>query len=106
MKSNIEMIAECIDSISRGKDLPVYKAYKYLARAIFLAKEQKMEVNRLFFLNGDYTSVRPTREADERHKTLSQIDAESERFHQHGCHSGWVYEGAKVRRCQKCVEGK
>ena len=73
-KSNVEMIADCISSISKGKKLPLEKAYKYLARAISLAKEQSITVDRLFFLNGDYMNVRPNKKLSGPYVDYKRID--------------------------------
>lgn len=58
--TNIKLVADCITSISKTKSLPLDKAYKYLARAISLYREQGGVVDREFFMSGDYMHVRPT----------------------------------------------
>lgn len=86
-KSNIEMIADCITSISKGKGLPLVKAYKYLARAILLAKEQSITVDRMFFLNGDYMNIRPPKPLRNDYEKVSEeeyarMKADREAYHQ------------------------
>jgi hypothetical protein len=100
-KSNIELIADCITAISKGKGLPLDKAYKYLARAICLAKEQSIKPDRMFFLNGDYMHIRPV--VDD---VYSREEKRREAVAEHGCNDGWVYAGSGVVRCQKCVRAK
>src|SRR6185369_5848152 len=60
-KGNAELLADCILSLSRGKKLSVKQAHDYLVRAVTLAKAQCITVDRYFFMNGDYTNIRPSR---------------------------------------------
>lgn len=59
MRGNIELIADCIGAVARSRKLSSVQGYKYLTRAVKLAKEQGIDVNRMFFMNGDYMNVRP-----------------------------------------------
>ena len=61
-KGNAELIADCILSISKAKKLPIKKAHDYLVRAISLANQQGVAVDRMFFMNGEYTKMRPARD--------------------------------------------
>ena len=58
-KSNLEMMADCLRSIGISRRIEPVKAYKYMLRAIKLAKEQGITVDRFFFMEGRYTDVRP-----------------------------------------------
>lgn len=58
-KGNAELIADCILSVSKSRHLTLKQAHDYLARAIRLAKEQCVEVDRFFFMEGKYTLIRP-----------------------------------------------
>lgn len=60
-KTNLELIMACLEAIAKGKRLGKAKAYSYLVRAIDLAKEQGIAVDRMFFLNGQYLEMRPQR---------------------------------------------
>lgn len=60
-KGNIELVADCIRAISLSRKLTPVKAHAYLERAIRLAKEQRIPVNKFFFQDGIYTEVRPER---------------------------------------------
>lgn len=102
-KTNLEMIAECIEGISTKKGLPMHKAFKYLARAISLHEKQSGKApGRLWFLDMEYYNVRPPKEVMDRHRTLQQIEADSEKYHQHGCQSGWVMTPKGAIRCEQC----
>ena len=61
-KGNAEMMADCIVSVAKAKKLSHTQAYKYIARAIKLAREQCVEVNRFWFQNGEYMNMRPSPE--------------------------------------------
>lgn len=78
-KTNIELIADCLTAIQKSKRLSAVQAYKYLVRAIGIAKEQGIKVDRMFFMNGEYTTVRPHKE--EREKYV-KTDWEAVRKHQ------------------------
>jgi hypothetical protein len=58
-KSNLEVMADCLRSIGKSRHLTPVQSYKYLLRAIKLAKEQGITVDRFFFMEGKYTEVRP-----------------------------------------------
>ncbi len=58
-KSNLEMMADCLRSVGISRKLKPVQAYKYMLRAIKLAKEQGIAVDRFFFMEGRYTEVRP-----------------------------------------------
>ncbi len=58
-KGNLEMIADCITAVSKAKRLTLPKAYKYIVRAVELAKQQGIKVDRFFFQGGEYMNVRP-----------------------------------------------
>jgi hypothetical protein len=58
-KGNLELISDCITSLSKGKKLSLVQAYKYLVRAVRIAKEQGQTVDYFWFQRGQYTSVRP-----------------------------------------------
>ncbi len=58
-KGNVEMMADCLRSIGISRRLKPVQAYLYLARAVKLAKEQGISVDRFFFMEGKYTDVRP-----------------------------------------------
>lgn len=60
-KGNHELLADCVTSVSKSRNLPLVKAHAYLSRAIRLAKEQGIEINRLWFMDGAYMNVRPMR---------------------------------------------
>ena len=58
-KSNLEMMGDCLRSIGKSRRLTPVQSYKYMARAIRLAKEQSIPIDRFFFLEGKYTDIRP-----------------------------------------------
>jgi hypothetical protein len=58
-KSNLEVMADCLRSIVKSRHLTPVQAHKYMLRAIKLAKEQGVTVDRFFFMEGKYTEVRP-----------------------------------------------
>lgn len=80
LKTNGELMADCIKSIQRAKSLTAKQAHAYITRAIKLAKEQGIEVNRLFFMNGDYVNVRPA--VKESMRPWQRIDWEKTRQEQ------------------------
>lgn len=63
-KSNLEMMADCLRSIEKSRHLGPAQSCKYMLRAIKLAKEQGIPVDRFFFLEGKYTEVRPEKPVD------------------------------------------
>jgi hypothetical protein len=64
-KGNSELIADCITSIAKAKRLTDIQAYKYLVRAIGLAKEQGIKVDQFFFRQGEYSNIRPLMKPNE-----------------------------------------
>jgi hypothetical protein len=56
------LIADCITSVSKSRQIDLPRAHGYLERAIRLAKEQSVTVDRWFFQHGIYTSMRPKTE--------------------------------------------
>src|SRR5690242_19762962 len=61
-KGNLEMMADCLRSIGKSRKLTPVKAHAYMLRAIRLAKEQGIPVDRFFFMEGRYTDVRPEKQ--------------------------------------------
>jgi hypothetical protein len=61
-KSNLELMADCLRSIGISRRIKPVQAYKYMLRAIKLAKEQGITVDRFFFMEGKYTEVRPEKQ--------------------------------------------
>lgn len=59
LAGNHELIADCIQSIAKAKALDFSKASEYLARAIRLAREQGIVIDRFFFADGRYMEIRP-----------------------------------------------
>jgi hypothetical protein len=53
------MRADCLRSIGKAKKLSLAASHPYLLRAIKLAKEQQIPVDKFFFQDGKYTEVRP-----------------------------------------------
>lgn len=62
-KSNLEMMGDCLRSIGKSKKLKPEQACWYMLRAIKLAREQGLTLDRLFFLDGRYTAVRPEKQS-------------------------------------------
>lgn len=58
-KGNQEIVADCILALSKSKKLSIKQAHDYLARAVRLAQEQGIIVNRFFFTDALYLSMRP-----------------------------------------------
>lgn len=58
-KGNLEIMADCLRSVGISRGLKPAQAYKYMVRAIRLAREQGITVDRFFFMEGKYTEVRP-----------------------------------------------
>jgi hypothetical protein len=61
-KTNLELVGDCIQALEKSHRLTTVRAYKYLLRAIGLAKEQGVAVDRFFFLEGGYTNIRRQKE--------------------------------------------
>jgi hypothetical protein len=62
LAGNHELIADCIQSIAKAKALDFPKASEYLTRAIRLAREQGIAIDRFFFADGRYMEIRPVRQ--------------------------------------------
>jgi len=60
-RGNLELMADCLRSIGAAKHLKPVQAHSYMLRAITLAKEQGKTVDRLWFMGGEYTNVRPAK---------------------------------------------
>lgn len=60
-KSNLELIADCIQALEKSHRLTTERAYKYLLRAVGIAREQGIFPDRFFFLEGKYTEMRPAK---------------------------------------------
>jgi len=56
---NLLLITECLIAISKAKKLTASQAHSYMERAIRLAREQGVTVDRFFFRDGQYMSMRP-----------------------------------------------
>lgn len=88
-KGNAELMADCLTALQKAKSLTAVQAYKYMLRAIGLAKEQNVTVDRMFFMNGEYSSIRPTAKP----VTTAGCDAECKSRHGRGYHENdvkWV----------------
>lgn len=87
-KGNSELMADCLAAIGKTKKLSNVQAYKYMLRAIKLAKEQGVTVDRMFFMNGEYAQMRPPAAVPE-----GRCDAECRARHGRGYHTNdvqWV----------------
>ena len=62
-KGNQEIVADCILALSKSKKLSIKQAHDYLARAVKLAGEQCIIVDRFFFTDAIYLRMRPVKEA-------------------------------------------
>ena len=58
-KFNLELLTESITALCKSRKLEPVKAYKYMIRAVELAKKQSIPIDKSFFEHGKYTSVRP-----------------------------------------------
>jgi hypothetical protein len=58
-KGNLELIGDCIRSISLTKKATLRAAHVFLVKAITLAKEQEIPVDKFFFQDGRYMEIRP-----------------------------------------------
>lgn len=58
-KGNIEMMGDCIRSISKSRKISLVKAHSYMQRAIQLARKQGVTIDKWFFMEGVYTTIRP-----------------------------------------------
>jgi len=78
-KGNLELMADCLTAIQVSRKLPTaYHAHKYMLRAIKLAKEQCIEINRFWFQNGEYTNIRPPKPL----RQYEPVDAERTKMEQ------------------------
>lgn len=72
-KGNLELMADCLTAIQTSRKLATaWHAHKYMLRAIELAKSQGIEVHRMWFMNGEYTNMRPPRTV----RQYEPVDAE------------------------------
>ena len=55
-KSNLEMMGDCLRSIGKSRRLTPVQSYKYMVRAIRLAKEQSIPIDRKSPMGSRYTS--------------------------------------------------
>ncbi len=62
---NLLLIAECLIAISKAKNLTIAQAHGYMERAIKLAREQYVTVDRFFFRDGHYMQMRPVKKMPE-----------------------------------------
>jgi hypothetical protein len=77
-KGNLELMADCLLSISKSRKISIKQAHGYMERAIKLAKEQCVEVDRLFFMNGIYTTMRPAKKDwEETYQPISKEERET-----------------------------
>jgi hypothetical protein len=58
-KGNLELMADCLLSISKSRHISIKQAHGYMERAIRLAREQCIEIDGHWFRNGEYTKMRP-----------------------------------------------
>jgi hypothetical protein len=56
---NLLLITECLIAISKAKKLTASQAHSYMERALRLAREQGVNVDRFFFRDGVYMQMRP-----------------------------------------------
>jgi hypothetical protein len=59
VKSHLELLAACLTSIGKSRRWTNSQAYRYLVRAITLAKEQKIDITTWWFKEAEYLHVRP-----------------------------------------------
>lgn len=97
-KGNLELVADCLTSISKAKHLSLVQSHAYMQRALRLAREQGVAVDQFFFRQGSYMEIRPKENGDR--WDLEQRRREA--YAKHGCDSGWVYTGKGVARCGEC----
>jgi hypothetical protein len=58
-KFNLELLTECLTALCKSRKLAPVKAYRYMIRAVELAKKQGIAIDKSFFEHGKYTSIRP-----------------------------------------------
>jgi glutaredoxin len=100
-RRNLELLAESIESVNKSKRLSLRQACAYMERAVRLAREQGIKLDYFFFERGAYLEIRPKEIEIDRYEREKRLAAA---FNEHGCNSGWVYEGSKVRRCPQCAK--
>lgn len=77
-KGNVELVADCVLSISKVRHLSLQKAHDYMARAIKLAREQQIEIDRFWFMEGQYLNIRPESKTALPYKKLDRAATEAE----------------------------
>lgn len=92
-KTNLELIGDCLRSLGKSRRFTPVQAYKYMVRAIRLAKEQAIPVDRFFFMEGKCTEIRPQTETSV--GTYQKIDWEAVRKEQ--VTPEWQTINAKLR---------
>lgn len=96
-KGNIELMADCLTAIQKAKRLNEVQAYKYMVRAIHLAKEQGVKVDRLWLMGGEYMNVRPIKES---RNEYMPIDWKAVKEHQNSPEFNAAWEELR----QKCAK--
>lgn len=71
-KSNLEVMADCLKSIGNTKKLTPFQSYRYMLRALELAKLQGIRVTKFWLLEGEYMNIRPPGQG--RYKDYVNID--------------------------------
>jgi hypothetical protein len=99
IRSNQELIGECVNSISKSLRVSLPAAHDYLERKIRLAREQRVKIDTFFFQQAVYNNIdAPQVDRYDREKRLEA------QFRAHGCKSGWIYQDdGKVKRCPECA---
>lgn len=90
-KGNQELMADCLSSIMKTKGLTGKQAYKYMHRAISLAKEQAITIDGHWLRNGEYMNVRPAKTPT----STVNCDAECRSRHGRGYHTNdilWLFD--------------
>lgn len=100
-KANLELLGDCITSISRTKKLTLVQAHKYLSRAVKLAKEQGVTIEYRWFSNGEYMNVRPTHSAAKDYAPIDRKALENEQATKE-----WQEASAHCREMLKKLAGK
>lgn len=90
-KGNQELMADCLTAIMKAKRLKEKQAYRYMVRAISLAKDQGVTIDGHWLRNGEYMNVRPQSKPT---STLN-CDAECKSRHGKGYHMNdiiWLFD--------------
>lgn len=58
-KGNLELVADCIEALSKQKRWPLHEAYQLISDKALLAQRRGQKVDRWWFQNGDYNIVEP-----------------------------------------------